>query len=189
MELEEKLVKHMLNFGDRILEKSDADNQPFKITVIEEIISHFNEDDYEPQSPINQKIIEELKIGLANNEIIQSNFFLTLMDETIVSKVSSAILEDDELSNWEKSNIFPPKPGEKLEAEIEDDILIHKSHFIEKMIYDIVRNLDAVRDEKPDEYYELVKRIMILKSLLNEINMKLNRQLTKGHSYFKEQKL
>lgn len=189
LELEEKLVKHMLNFGDRVLEKSDADNQPFKITVIEEIISHFNEDNYEPQSPVNQKIIEELKNGLANNEIIQSNFFLTLMDETIVSKVSGAILEDDELSNWEKSNIFPPKPGDKLEAEIEDDILIHKSHFIEKMIYDIVKKLDAVRDENPEEYYELVKKIMVLKSLLSEINKKLNRQLTKGHSFFREQKL
>ena len=189
LELEEKLVKHMLNFGDRVLEKSDADNQPFKITVIEEIISHFNEDDYEPQSPINAKIILELKNGLANNEIIQSNFFLTLMDESIVSKVSNAILEDDELSNWEKSNIFPPKPGEKLEAEIEDDILIHKSHFIEKLIYDIVKSLDSVRDENPEEYYELVKKIMILKTLLNEINKKLNRQLTKGHSFFKEQKL
>ena len=179
----------MLNFGDRVLEKSDADNQPFKITVIEEIISHFNEDNYEPQSPINQKIIEELKNGLANNEIIQSNFFLTLMDETIVSKVSNAIIGDEELSNWEKSNIFPPKPGDKLEVEIEDDILIHKSHFIEKMIYDIVKKLDAVRDEDPAEYYESVKKIMILKSLLNEINKKLNRQLTKGHSFFKEQKL
>ena len=189
LELEEKLVKHMLNFGDRVLEKSDADNQPFKITVIEEIISHFNEDNYEPQSPINQKIIEELKNGLANNEIIQSNFFLTLMDETIVSKVSNAIIGDEELSNWEKSNIFPPKPGDKLEVEIEDDILIHKSHFIEKMIYDIVKKLDAVRDEDPAEYYESVKKIMILKSLLNEINKKLNRQLTKGHSFFKEQKL
>jgi len=189
LELEEKLVKHMLNFGDRVLEKSDADNQPFKITVIEEIISHFSEDNYEPQSLINKKIIEELKNGLVNNEIIQSNFFLTLMDETIVSKVSNAILEDDDLSNWEKSNIFPPKPGEKLEAEIEDDILIHKSHFIEKMIYDIVNKLDSVRDENPDEYYESVKKIMILKSLLNEINLKLSRQLTKGHSFFKEQKL
>ena len=189
LELEEKLVKHMLNFGDRVLEKSDADNQPFKITVIEEIISHFNEDNYEPQSPINQKIIEELKNGLANNEIIQSNFFLTLMDETIVSKVSNAIIGDEELSNWEKSNIFPPKPGDKLEVEIEDDILIHKSHFIEKMIYDIVKKLDAVRDEDPAEYYESVKKIMILKSLLNEINKKLNRQLTKGHSFFKELKL
>ena len=189
LELEEKLVKHMLNFGDRVLEKSDADNQPFKITVIEEIISHFNEDNYEAQSPINKKIIEELKNGLANNEIIQSNFFLTLMDETIVSKVSNAILEDDELSDWEKSNIFPPKPGDKLEAEIEDDILIHKSHFIEKLIYDIVKKLDSVRDENPKEYYESVKRIMILKNLLNEINLKLNRQLTKGHSFFREQKL
>ncbi|QOW09322.1 DNA primase [Kaistella flava (ex Peng et al. 2021)] len=189
LELEEKLVKHMLNFGDRVLEKSDADNQPFKITVIEEIISHFNEDNYEAQSPINQKIIEELKNGLVNNEIIQSNFFLTLMDETIVSKVSNAILEDDDLSNWEKSNIFPPKPGEKLEAEIEDDILIHKSHFIEKMIYDIVKKFDSLRDDNPEEYYESVKRIMVLKSLLNEINLKLSRQLTKGHSFFKEQKL
>ncbi|AZI32037.1 DNA primase [Kaistella carnis] len=189
LELEEKLVKHMLNFGDRILEKTDADNQPFKITVIEEIISHFNEDNYEPQSPINQKIIEELKKGLDNNEIIQSNFFLTLMDETIVSKVSNAIIGDDELSNWEKSNIFPPKPGDKLEAEIEDDILIHKSHFIEKLIYDVAKKLDDVRDSDQEAYYELVKKIMILKSLLNEINMKVNRQLTKGHSFFKEQKL
>lgn len=189
LELEEKLVKHMLNFGDRILEKKDADNQPFTITVIEEIISHFNEDDYEIQSPINEKIISELRNGLANNELIKSNFFLTLMDETVVSKVSDAILEDDELSNWEKSNIFPPKPGDKLEAEIEDDILIHKSHFIEKLIYDIVRNLDSVRDNHQEEYMNCVKKIMVLKSLLIEINKKLNRQLTKGHNFFREQKL
>lgn len=189
LELEEKLVKHMLNFGDRVLEKSDAENKPFKITVMEEIISHFEEDDYEVQSPINAKIISELKQGLQNNEIITSDFFLTLMDESLVQKVSSAILEADELSNWEKSNIFPPKPGEKLEAEIEDDILIHKSHFIEKLIYDIVKNLDSSAQGDENEYMENLKKIMILKSLLNEINKKLNRQLTKGHNYFKEQKL
>lgn len=189
LELEEKLVKHMLNFGDRILEKSDAENRPFKISVIEEIINHFEEDQYEPQSPINHKIIDELKKGLAKNEIIASNFFLTLMDESLVSKVSSAILEDEELSNWEKSNIFPPKPGDKLEAEIEDDILIHKSHFIEKMIYDTVKKLESSDSEKKEEYYENLKKIMILKKLLNEINLKLNRQLTKGHSFFREQKL
>lgn len=189
LELEEKLVKHMLNFGDRILEKSDAENRPFKISVIEEIINHFEEDQYQPQSPINHKIIDELKKGLAKNEIIASNFFLTLMDESLVSKVSSAILEDEELSNWEKSNIFPPKPGDKLEAEIEDDILIHKSHFIEKMIYDTVKKLESSDSEKQEEYYENLKKIMILKKLLNEINLKLNRQLTKGHSFFREQKL
>lgn len=111
------------------------------------------------------------------------------MDESLVSKVSSAILEDEELSNWEKSNIFPPKPGDKLEAEIEDDILIHKSHFIEKMIYDTVKKLESSDSEKKEEYYENLKKIMILKKLLNEINLKLNRQLTKGHSFFREQKL
>ena len=189
LELEEKLVKHMLNFGDRVLQKTDADDKPFKITVIEEIISHFEEDDYEVQSPINAKIIAELKQGLQNNQIITSDFFLTLMDESLVQKVSSAILEADELSNWEKSNIFPPKPGEKLEAEIEDDILIHKSHFVEKLIYDIVKKLDSSAESDEADYLEHLKKIMILKSLLNEINKKLNRQLTKGHSFFKEQKL
>lgn len=187
LELEEKLVKHMLNFGDRVLEKTDGNGQPFKITVVEEIIGHFDEDDYEPQSSINAVIIKELKKGLQNSQIISSDFFLTLMDESMVSKVSDAILDPDELSNWEKNNIFPPKPGEKLDAEVEDDILIHKSHFIEKMIYDTARELDNASDETV--YYELVKKIMILKSLLNDINLRLNRQLTKGHSFFKEQKL
>ncbi len=187
LELEEKLVKHMLNFGDRILEKTDIEQVPFKITVIEEIISHFDEDGYEVQSPINAKIILELKNGLKNSEIITSNFFLTLMDESLVLKVSDAIMDPHELSNWEKNNIFPPKPGDKLEAEIEEDLLIHKSHFIEKLIYDTAKALDADGDEA--NYYEGVKKIMILKTLLNEINKKLNRQLTKGHSFFKEQKL
>ena len=67
--------------------------------------------------------------------------------------------------------------------------MIHKSHFIEKMIYDIVKNLESIGKEDENEYLESLKKIMVLKSLLNEINKKLNRQLTKGHSYFKEQKL
>ena len=189
LELEEKLVKHVLNFGDRIIERKDADQQPYRISVAEEIISHFYEDDYEPQSEINKKIIEELKHGLDKNEIVGSSFFLTLMDETIVSKVSDAIMEEQALSNWEKSNIFPPKPGDKIEAEIEDDLLIHKSHYIEKMIYDIMRTLDETQEKDEAAYYEELKKIMVLKTLLNQINRKLNRQLTKGHSFFKEQKL
>lgn len=189
LELEEKLVKHILNFGDRILEKVDDDKNKFSITVLEEIVGHFREDDYQMQSSINEKIITELEKGLENNEIIQSNFFLTLMDESIVSKVSSAIIGDQELSNWEKSNIFPPKPGDLLVAEIEDDLLIHKSHFIEKLIYDTVNRLDDAQKNNENEYYEMLKKIMILKTLSSEINKKLNRQLTKGHYFFKEQKL
>ncbi len=188
LELEEKLVKHMLNYGDRVLNRKDAEDQPYQTTVIEEIVRHLEEDDYPVQSPVNQVIIDELKKGLQENTIIGSNFFLTLMDEQVVSKVSSAIMEDNPLGDWARNNIFPPSPGDKLEAEIEDDILIHKSHYIEKLIYEKVQQLQECQDQE-EQYNETLKMIMVLKTLLNEINRKLSRQLTKGHSFFKEQKL
>ncbi len=188
LELEEKLVKHMLNYGDRVLNRKDAEDQPYQTTVIEEIVRHLEEDDYPVQSPVNQVIIDELKKGLQENTIIGSNFFLTLMDEQVVSKVSSAIMEDNPLGDWARNNIFPPSPGDKLEAEIEDDMLIHKSHYIEKLIYEKVQQLQECQDQE-EQYNETLKMIMVLKTLLNEINRKLSRQLTKGHSFFKEQKL
>ncbi len=110
------------------------------------------------------------------------------MDEQVVSKVSSAIMEDNPLGDWARNNIFPPSPGDKLEAEIEDDMLIHKSHYIEKLIYEKVQQLQECQDQE-EQYNETLKMIMVLKTLLNEINRKLSRQLTKGHSFFKEQKL
>lgn len=189
LELEEKLVSHVLNFGDYILNKVNSDNEPYQISVLEEILNHLEEDDYEIQSAVNKLIVDELKSGIANNKIIKGDFFLTLMDQNIVMKVSDAILEPYQLSNWEKSNIFPPKLGDKIAAQIEDDILIHKGHFIEKIIYQYRNVLNEHRNDNEVEYYETIKKIQTLKSLLDQINQTLNRLVTKGHIFFREQKL
>ena len=75
--LEEKLVELMLKYGDRILDRKDEEENAYQITVIEEIITHLEEDSCEIQSPLNQKIIEEIKQGIAKNELRAGNFFMT----------------------------------------------------------------------------------------------------------------
>jgi DNA primase len=44
--MENKLVDHMLMFGDIILKSRNEQNEEYQITVIEEILHHFEEEQY-----------------------------------------------------------------------------------------------------------------------------------------------
>lgn len=39
--LEEKLVEYLLKYGNRVVERKDAENNKYQITVAEEIVQHF----------------------------------------------------------------------------------------------------------------------------------------------------
>lgn len=164
--LEEKLVELMLKYGDQVLERKDAENQPYKITVIEEIIHHFDEDGYEVVSPLNQKIIEEIKTGINENELRSGNFFMTLMDEQISGKVADALVETYEISNWEKHNIYFNKEEDLVNQIVEDTIIRHKREFGVSLINEIKNSL-ANEDEN---YDEKLKKI----TLLNELRIKID---------------
>ena len=183
--LEEKLIELILKYGDFILIKNDAENQSFKITVAEEIVQHLQEDDYQIISPINQKIFNEINIGLQENELRTENFFIKLMDEEITSKIADTLQYED-LHDWSSKNIFPPKLGDKINQEVEDNILIHKSHYIEVIISKLKNDLNEHRDSNETEYFETIKKIQILEKLNMEINTKINRVLTKSHIFYKE---
>ena len=183
--LEEKLIELILKYGDFILIKNDAENQSFKITVAEEIVQHLQEDDYQIISPINQKIFNEINIGLQENELRTENFFIKLMDEEITSKIADTLQYED-LHDWSSKNIFPPKLGDKINQEVEDNILIHKSHYIEFIISKLKNDLNEHRDSNETEYFETIKKIQILEKLNMEINTKINRVLTKSHIFYKE---
>lgn len=72
---EEKLVDLMLKYGDFVLDRKDAEGNDYKITVIEEILNHLDEDDCEIQLDINKKIVSEIKEGILQNELRSGNFF------------------------------------------------------------------------------------------------------------------
>ena len=169
--LEEKLVELMLKYGDYVLDRKTPENEAYQITVIEEIINHLDEDQCEIISPINQKIIEEIKLGIAQSELRSGNFFMTLMDENIVSKTADALVNPYELSNWEKHNIYFSKEEELVDRIVKDVVIRYKREYIIKIINDLKHQIS---EENSEESY---KKIINLTQLKNKIDEKLYRIL------------
>ena len=169
--LEEKLVELMLKYGDYVLDRKTPENEAYQITVIEEIINHLEEDQCEIISPINQKIIEEIKLGIAQSELRSGNFFMTLMDENIVSKTADALVNPYELSNWEKHNIYFSKEEELVDRIVKDVVIRYKREYIIKIINDLKQQIS---EENSEESY---KKIINLTQLKNKIDEKLYRIL------------
>ena len=169
--LEEKLVELMLKYGDYVLDRKTPENEVYQITVIEEIINHLEEDDCVIISPINQKIISEIKLGIQQNELRSGNFFMTLMDENIVSKTADALVNPYELSNWEKHNIYFSKEEELVDRIVKDVVIRYKREYIIKIINDLKHQ---ITEENSEDAY---RKIINLTQLKNKIDEKLYRIL------------
>lgn len=170
--LEEKLVELMLKYGDQIITLRDAENQPYETTVTEEILAHFEEDDYEMISPLNEKIMTEIKSGIQGNELRNSRFFITLMDEEISSSVANFIMEPYENSDWSKHNIYFSKEQELVPKIVEDVITRHKREYIVKTIRNLTKQLSENEDNS-----EVYLKIIKLNQLKNKIDEVLHRIL------------
>ena len=170
--LEEKLVELMLKYGDYVLQRKDSEGHAYEITVIEEILNHLAEDGYKIQSTLNEKIVEEIAQGIAENQLRNGNFFLTLMDEAVNEKVADALIEPYENSNWEKHNIYFSKEQELVPKIVNDVIIRHKREFIIHLIDELKQTLND--SENPEEIYF---KIVQLNRLRTEIDTELHRVL------------
>ncbi|RCU44161.1 DNA primase [Chryseobacterium lacus] len=166
--LEEKLIELMLKYGAQVLNRETEDGTPYTITVIEEVLAHFEEDDYKIQSPINEKIIREIQEGIEKNELRSGSFFFTLMDEELTVKVANALLEPYEISDWSKHNIFFSKEEEVLPKLISDTMIRHKREYVVSMIQEIKESLKAETDNT-EQYVMMMK--------LNELRKEMDAEL------------
>ncbi|WP_213195652.1 DNA primase [Cloacibacterium caeni] len=163
--LEEKLVELMLKFGQFKLFRKTPDNENYETTVIEEIINHLEEDQYQPISPLNQRIIEEIKLGIQQNELRSSDFFKTFMDEEVVTKTADALINAHETSNWEKHNIYFSKEEELVDKIVKDVIIRHKREFVVKIINDLKQQIS---EENSAETYLKIINLTKLKNKIDE---------------------
>ena len=163
--LEEKLVELMLKFGQLKLFRKTPDNENYETTVIEEIINHLEEDQYQPISPLNQRIIEEIKAGIQQNELRSSDFFKTFMDEEVVTKTADALINAHETSNWEKHNIYFSKEEELVDKIVKDVIIRHKREFVVKIINDLKHQIS---EENSAETYLKIINLTKLKNKIDE---------------------
>lgn len=161
--MESKLVDHMLMFGDIVLKRRNEKNEEYQITVIEEILMHFEEEQYSFLVKGNEIIINQVKEGIQKDELRSGNFFVTFMDEEISSKVVDALMPLDELENWGSRNIYPPNYGDKIAEQVQGDVLLHKYRYIDYLIKETARELDQYNNTDEGKYYELIKKITLLK--------------------------
>ncbi|AZA60539.1 DNA primase [Chryseobacterium indoltheticum] len=161
--MENKLVDHMLMFGDVVLKRQDDNEAEYQITVIEEILHHFEEEQYQFLVKGNEIIIDQVKEGIQNDELRSGSFFVTFMDEQITTKVVDALIPLDDLENWSSRNIFPPNYGDKVAEQIKGDVLLHKYRYIDYLIKETITELEKYSNTDEVKYFELIKKITLLK--------------------------
>lgn len=169
---EEKLVDLMLKYGDFVLDRKDAEGKDYKITVIEEILNHLDEDDCEIQLDINKKIISEIKEGILKNELRSGNFFFDFMDEEVSGKLANALIENYQTSNWNKYNIYFSTEEDVVPKLVSDIVLRHKREYVVKLITDLKNTLDQT-----EEKMEIYQKIILLTQLKNRLDESLFRIL------------
>jgi len=170
---ENKLIDTMLMFGDVVIHRENDKNEEYEVTVIEEILHHFEEEQYEFQIETNQKIISSIKEGIEHDELRSGSFFITFMDADITLKVADALMHPNELSDWTTRNIFPPNMGDHIAEEVENNILIHKYYYIHVMIKRTTAELEDYRDTNQEKYFDSIKKIMMLNDFSKQIIDKL----------------
>lgn len=161
--MENKLVDHMLMFGDVVLKRKDDNNTDYQITVIEEILHHFEEEQYQFLVKGNEIIIDQVKEGIQNDELRSGSFFVSFMDEQITTKVVDALIPLDDLENWSSRNIHPPNYGDKVAEQIKGDVLLHKYRYIDYLIKETIAELEQYSSTDEVKYFELIKKITLLK--------------------------
>ena len=169
---EEKLVDLMLKYGDFVLDRKDSEGNDYKITVIEEILNHLEEDECEIQLDIHKTIISEIKEGILQNEIRSGNFFFNMMDEEISGKLANALIENYHTSNWNKFNIYFSSEEEVVPKLVSDIILRHKREYVVKLINDLKNTTDNERDNT-----NIYQKIILLTQLKNKLDSELFRIL------------
>ncbi|MFL9833189.1 DNA primase [Chryseobacterium terrae] len=168
--MENKLIDHMLMFGDVVLKRKDDTNAEYQITVIEEILHHFEEEQYQFLVKGNEIIIDQVREGIQNDELRSGSFFVSFMDEEITTKVVDALIPLDELENWSSRNIHPPNYGDKVAEQIKGDVLLHKYRYIDYLIKETISELEKYSNTDEAKYFELIKKITLLK----QASMRLN---------------
>lgn len=169
---EEKLVDLMLKYGDFVLDRKDAEGNAYKITVIEEILNHLEEDECEIQLDIHRTIISEIKEGILQNEIRSGNFFFNMMDEEISGKLANALIENYQTSNWNKFNIYFSSEEEVVPKLVSDIVLRHKREYVVKLINDLKNTTDNEQDNT-----HIYQNIILLTQLKNKLDSELFRIL------------
>lgn len=174
--IETEIIKLILQNGDLEVELKDENNVLYKTTVIQEIISQFNENELTLSTPLYQKILEDVKVGLENNELRTGAYFSRSSDSEVVNLATEMMLEKYSLSeNWTtKQGINIKKKEEFVHKDLFDVLLRFKIIYIDNFIKNLMDKTKN-KDITQEEVNETLKQVMHFTGLKKILNEHLNR--------------
>ncbi|WP_185882177.1 DNA primase [Blattabacterium cuenoti] len=158
--LEEKLIQLILNYGNQMLKKEGVHTT----TVFEEIFQTFQDYNFRFYLDSHQKIFD--KICLQKENIGKNHSFL-LQQKNEKKKKSYS------LSQWNRKGIEVSSQEENIDRYLMDILLRYKTLYILKLIQQEIHNFQ--KEIRRDKNQVILKKIMYLTNLKNELNKKLHR--------------
>lgn len=159
--IEEDLIRLIMQYGDLVIELKDDSGEPYEITVIEEVIHQFQENNLQFKNELYQSIFEDVHLGYQNEELRSGDFFVKLFDEQKNNVASNALAEKYSISeNWLKKMGIYVKPFEvNISKDLTDTILHYKSIYVEEKIkeFSYILQDETLSGEVRNEQLEKIK--------------------------------
>ena len=174
--VETEIIKLILQYGDLEVDLKNENNELYKTTVIQEIVTQFNENELMLTNPLYQSILDEVKIGLEKDELRTGTYFSRLANPEMINLASEMMLEKHSLSeNWTiKQGINIKKKEEFVHKDLFDVLLRFKIIYIDNMIANLMN--ETKNPELDQEHIQqILQQIMHFTGLKNILNQHLNR--------------
>lgn len=174
--VEEEIIKLIMQYGNLVIELKDESGEKFETTVIEEILHQFEANDLKLENEMYQSILEDVKMGIEQEELRTGDFFVKMFDDKKTEVASEAMIEKYSLSNnWHnKLNIFIKPKEANISKDVTDTILRYKSFYLEDKIKEFseILNGEEITGEIRNEQLE---KIILLTQMRAKIYKALNR--------------
>ena len=151
-----------------------SDDEFYKTTVTEEIISQLDEDGLSFSTPHYQEMLSEIKKEMNDDESQSiSDHFIRHENEDLSKLASGMIFEKYQLSNWDKQGVPVPKSDSNLAKRVQEMLLNYKRKVLLEMIktqHLKTQNLEMLDEERNSVLKEIIRLTQLKKSLDELLN-------------------
>lgn len=170
--IESDIIRLIMQFGNSIVQLKDDNGEDYETTVIEEIIDQFEHNELHLTNPIYQQILDDVKIGLENNELRTGDYYSRSENNQLAQLAISLMMDKHSISeNWElKQHIHVKTIEESTAKDLFDVMLRYKALFVENKIKQLMDELKnpEISDEVRQEMYKNIMELNKMKMFFNK---------------------
>ena len=150
---ERHLIQLLLNHGNQTLSQTftadDGTSQEYTYTVAQAIVSELQTDELSFTDPLCQRIFDYFVNALAQEQVPDASYFITVDDEALRSFAISLMLDTFRISDtWRQKQVFVPTLEDNIQTDLSETILSFKLKCVADRIADNARRFREVKDDE-----------------------------------------